>query len=341
MNNNALLHLSLISGVGSVTIASLKSHIKNWHDIYDASPEMLMSCGLSSRMSYLIYDKLKNRDLLTQEHQYMKNTNTRFCSSGDFPPLLTSPSPPPIMYFKGDLEIFNNRIPISCIASRDATQYTVDTASKLFKYLDPKRFIIVSGGAIGGDTIIHETALQYGIPTFAIIGSGINSLYPTQNSRLFDRMCKQAGGVISPFSMNTKPRPGTFHSRNSVIASISKATIVIQAAAKSGALITANYAKKYNLPIGAVPGSIYDTMSEGCNTLIKNGSHVITSTSDIYNMLSLAFNNRLSKDKKDESNLENCILQQCTQWQTTEQLETIFNENLQEILFELMISNKI
>jgi DNA processing protein len=140
---------------------------------------------------------------------------------------------------------------------------------------------VVSGGAAGADTYAHQIALEVNAGTIVVVGSGLCHQYPPSNKLLFKRVIEQQGLIVSCFSMNIRPDVTTFPARNRIISGLSHGCLVVQAASKSGALITAQQALDQGREVFAIPGSIFDPLSAGCHDLIQQGAKVTTCSQDI------------------------------------------------------------
>jgi len=138
--------------------------------------------------------------------------------------------------------------------------------------------------AIGIDSTSHRAALEAGGRTMAVLGSGIDVIYPPSNKKLYHRIAEQ-GAVVSEFFPGTQPTPGNFPTRNRVIAGLSQGVVVVEAGEKSGALLTADLALSHNKKLFAVPGNLSSKLSAGTNELIKSGANVLTSVDDIFSVL--------------------------------------------------------
>lgn len=196
-----------------------------------------------------------------------------------YPPLLREiADPPPFFTFQGEL---NADLPcISIVGSRNATAYGLESAYRLGYDLAVLGFQVVSGMARGIDTAAHHGALAAKGKTMAILGSGLNWIYPRENQSLFQTIC-QTGVVISEFSPDTRPEPRNFPIRNRLIAGISTGTIVVEAANKSGSLITARLAADFSREVFAVPGSINSHRSHGTHALIRAGATLVETHRDV------------------------------------------------------------
>lgn len=198
----------------------------------------------------------------------------------DYPSLLSQiPDPPPYLYVAGKLPQSN--CPIAMVGSRKPTPYGQQTCRKLSAQLARKGVTIVSGMALGIDTAAHEGALSVdGGKTIAVLGSGLAQIYPSQNHGLFQRIIEQ-GAVISEFALFARPEAHHFPQRNRVISGLSVGTVVVEAATRSGSLITARLAAEQNREVFAVPGSIDSFQSAGSHQLIQQGAKLVTSAEDI------------------------------------------------------------
>jgi DNA processing protein len=174
---------------------------------------------------------------------------------------------------------------ISIVGSRAASTYGLRAARRLACGLADKGFCIVSGMARGIDTAAHLGALDSTGKTIAVLGSGLKKIYPWENRHLFNRI-QQQGAVISEFKLDTDPFPYNFPIRNRIIAGLSCGTIVVEAARKSGSLITARLAAEYNREVFAVPGSIMSQKSQGTHYLLKQGAKLVESEADVIEELS-------------------------------------------------------
>ncbi len=193
------------------------------------------------------------------------------------------PDKPKKLYIIGSFPYEEHFIFLTVVGSRKYTSYGKQACENIITGLAGYPFVIVSGLALGIDTIAHKTALKHHIPTIAIPGSGLDQsvLYPASNKKLAKEIIDAGGCLISELEPKTKAAPWTFPQRNRIMAGISHATLIIEAENKSGTRITARLATEYNREVLAVPGSIFSSVSSGCNELIKEGATPITSPKDI------------------------------------------------------------
>ncbi|QJC54348.1 DNA-protecting protein DprA [Paenibacillus albicereus] len=197
----------------------------------------------------------------------------------EYPPLLQRiPQPPWVLYAVGRMELLE-RPCLAVVGTRGPTAYGRQAAAKLSRELAAAGFAIVSGMARGIDGLSHEAALDAGGATIAVLGTPVDTAYPPDNRALYRRLCRE-GLVLSEFPIGTPVKPGMFPQRNRIIAGLSLGTIVIEAAAASGSLITADQALDMNREVFAVPGPIHSPKSIGCNALIRDGRAKLADSSE-------------------------------------------------------------
>ncbi len=204
--------------------------------------------------------------------------------SSDFPELLQQISgPPQRLYIEGNKDALH--LPaLAIVGSRNPTQGGKQNAYEFAKYLGQSGFCIVSGLAQGIDAAAHEGALDAGAMTVAFLGHGIDQVYPAANSQLAKRIAKQ-GALCSEFPLGAEPRREHFPQRNRLISGLCLGTLVVEAAKRSGSLITARLAAEQGREIFAIPGSIHNPMSRGCHQLIRQGAKLVESAADIIDEL--------------------------------------------------------
>ena len=197
-------------------------------------------------------------------------------------PLLEIPQPPKTLFIRGKLPSAD-MIYLAVVGSRKYTSYGKDICEKLIRGLKGYPIVIVSGLAMGIDSIAHKTALEVGLITISFPGSGLDNsvLYPRTNIKLAQEIVDEGGCLISEFEPNFISQLYSFPQRNRLMAGISKAVLIIEAEEKSGTLITARMALDYNRDVLAVPGSAFSSNSNGTNWLIKQGATPVTSSEDI------------------------------------------------------------
>jgi len=186
---------------------------------------------------------------------------------------------PPVIYVKGKLPD-TSFLHIAVVGTRKATIYGKQVARKISFDLASQSTVIVSGLARGIDSSAHSGALEAGGKTIAVLGCGIDIVYPRENKRLFDKICEE-GAVITEFPLGTPPAKQNFPARNRIISGLSSGVLVVESPRKGGALITADFALEQGRDVFAVPGSILSKTGEGSNNLIKEGAKLVESAEDI------------------------------------------------------------
>lgn len=213
----------------------------------------------------------------------------RQLEENDFPELLKQiPDKPKKLFIEGSLPPDDSKL-LCVVGSRHYSPYGKDVCERLISGLSGHKLVIVSGLAIGIDSIAHRAALKAGITTIAIPGSGLdkNVLYPASHRILAKQIVEEGGALISEFEPNTPAAPFTFPQRNRIMAGISHATLVIEAVLKSGTLITARLSTDYNRDVLTVPHSIYSTTSRGPHMLLRLGATLIEKSEDILEALGI------------------------------------------------------
>ena len=216
--------------------------------------------------------------------------------------LINIDDPPYILFYKGNIEsLEDDSKKLSIVGSRKATHYGKNIVNIICKELKNYNVQVISGMAKGIDGIAHRAALDNNIYTCAILGSGVNVIYPKENYKLYEEILNRGGCIISEFLPNASPEKYNFPRRNRIISGISDLVLVIEAGERSGSLITASTALEQGRDVMAVPGSVFSTESKGCNKLIKEGAFVFTTIEDIINLLNL--NIIRQENKKNHSNI--------------------------------------
>ena len=194
--------------------------------------------------------------------------------------LLEIADPPPLLYVWGGLDCLSAP-QLAVVGSRRPSRQGLSDSRDFSLVLAAGGFVITSGLAYGIDAAAHQAALDAGGRTIAVLGSGIDTIYPEANKDLAQAVSRQ-GAVISEFPLGTPPRATQFPSRNRIISGLSLGVLVVEAAVKSGSLVTARLAAEQNREVFALPGSIHNPISRGCNSLIRQGATLVQSADDIF-----------------------------------------------------------
>jgi len=198
----------------------------------------------------------------------------------EYPPMLLEiPDPPLVLHFRGDASLLA-RPGVAIVGSRRASPYAINAAHQLAAQVASAGLTVVSGLARGVDAASHAAALDAGGRTVAVLGTGIDRIYPRSHARLFRRI-EAGGAIVSEFPPGTPPRPENFPVRNRIISGLTHGTVIVEATGRSGSLITARLAAEQNREVFAVPGSIFSAGSEGTHRLIQYGAKLVHDVNDI------------------------------------------------------------
>lgn len=204
----------------------------------------------------------------------------------DYPRLLAEiPVPPPVLYVRGTL-LREDAVAVSIVGTRKLTAYGREVTRRLATELAEAGVVVVSGLARGIDGIAHEAALAGGGRTIAVLGSGVNVIYPPEHRALAEGIV-QSGALISDYPPDRGPDAPNFPARNRIIAGLTLGTIVVEAPTRSGALITTDFALDYGRDVFAVPGSVMSHASSGCHRLVRHGARLVTCAADVLDDLNL------------------------------------------------------
>jgi len=268
VNTELLIQLNGIPGVGPSTIERLRAI----GDIHHCSVADLQQQGVSFSQAQAVVTGLADRSFLERELALIAQHRIGILTISDpeYPALLRAIyAPPPVLYYQGAKPTFDKTL--AFVGSRAGQQYARTVIGTLVPPLITAGCTIVSGGARGVDFYAHQTALDQAGSTVAVLGSGLLEPYPPTSKPLFTRIIESGSSLVSSFPLKTKPVAGNFPARNRIIAGLSQGCVVVAAADKSGALITARFALEQGREVFAVPGAIDDPLSVGCHRLIQQG----------------------------------------------------------------------
>jgi DNA processing protein len=275
------LCLKNVPGIGNHLFKRLIERFSLPEAVFQASQQELLEVeGISKRQSAAILNYQAPVSIKTELDQAnQKGYKIITLADSWYPPLLKEiPDPPPFLYVSGTLDGSSKNIAV--VGSRNPTAYGISTTQKLCADLSAHGITIISGMAVGIDTAAHQGALAGKGRTVAVLGSGFNKIYPSQNLNLFKRISEE-GAVISEFALNIEPEAHHFPIRNRIISGMSMGTVVVEATRKSGSLITARLAAEQNREVFAVPGSIQSFKSTGTHALIKQGAKLVENAQDV------------------------------------------------------------
>jgi DNA processing protein len=275
------LTLKTVSGIGNLLFYRLVTHFGSPKQVLTASVASLEQVpGISHRTAVAIARQRPSEEA-RREIDRCRQMGFHIISLADprYPALLRHiPDPPPVLYCHGDLD--GGACHIAVVGSRRGTAYGLSNARRLSRELAANGISVVSGMARGIDTAAHTGALLGGGRTVAVLGSGLERIYPAENRKLFHRIAEN-GAVVSEFPLDAEPEARHFPQRNRIISGMSLGTVVVEAATRSGALITARLAAEQGREVFAVPGSIQAAMARGTHRLIKQGAVLVETAEDI------------------------------------------------------------
>ncbi len=268
---------SRISGIGPVLLQRLQEHFGTLKAAWEASPAQLQAVeGFGFQTLEKVTrqrSRLYPEQLLTQHQE--QNPNFWTPADAEYPRLLLeTPSPPPLLYFRGEVELQENlgqKPLVAIVGTRQPSEYGIRWTRQISTALVKNGFTVVSGLAEGIDTESHAAAIKAGGRTLAVLGTGVDVIYPAKNQELYKRILA-AGLVLSEYPTQTPPDRAHFPRRNRIIAGLSRAVLVMEAPLKSGALITANYANEFGRDVYVLPGRLDDYPSQGCLKLLSQGA---------------------------------------------------------------------
>jgi len=271
-----------IPDIGPKRFYKLLEYFGSVENAWEAkSGEISRVLNLSSKISSRLFEE-KNNIIPERELDliFKHKANVITIEDALYPEnLKTIHYPPPVLYFKGTI-VEADKNSISIVGTRKATYYGKMVAEKLSKDLTLAGLTIISGMARGIDTAAHKGALSVNGRTIAVLGCGIDHIYPPENRRLAQEI-QESGAVISEFPLSTLPERQNFPRRNRIISGLSLGTVVVEAAEKSGALITADFALEQGREVFAIPGNINSPLSNGSHNLIKQGAKLVNNYQDI------------------------------------------------------------
>lgn len=280
-----ILALRLIPQVGDITARKLIETFGSAATVLTMTKqELLSNPGITENLASRI---TKNREkalkMAEEELKFCNLSNIRVLNfyDDDYPQRLSHCSDAPLILFLMGNHLPDHSKAISVVGTRKASEYGHQTVRKLLSGFDPNETMTISGLAHGIDTYAHKYSLDRDLPTIAVLGHGFKTIYPSDNRKLAERILKN-GALVTEFLSFINPDRENFPARNRIIAGLSDATVVIQARAKGGALITAEMALSYNRDVFSVPGRIDDERSQGCHWLIKtNRAGLIENADDL------------------------------------------------------------
>lgn len=321
-----LLHLSLIPDFGPSAVLKVlggcfRSYQTNSHPLLEdlaagrdqlnldvlytySVTDCIERLGFTPRLAEILAGGLADQTLLKEELLLLEKHSINFITflDDDYPESLKHIFLPPVVLYYQGVPLDEGK-KIALVGARRASGYAQQVVDLLVPALVVHGWQTVSGGADGVDGMVHGRTLDAGGRTIVVLGSGLLQPYPEKNIPLFKRVIASGGTIVSPFPLMTSPDRGTFPARNRIIAGLSQGSVVVQAAARSGALITARFALEQGRTVFAVPGPINDFLSVGCHGLIRQGAVLVRSVDDI-----LEEYGEISLEKKSVSNKSTSVM---------------------------------
>lgn len=305
---DALILLNAVKGLGNAGIRKLIQRFGSAINVLNApEQELLENPVVPNNVIRNILDFSRDK-FLDSEYNLMRKHQVQVvtCQDPEYPALLREiPDAPIVLYVKGKLQELQS-LSIGLVGSRKASLYGLTTSEKLARQFAEYGLTVVSGLARGIDSAAHKGALRGGGTTVAVLGCGLSHVYPLENRDLLEEIV-HAGAVVSEFPMGMRPLPHNFPRRNRIVSGLSRAVIVVEAALRSGALITADYALEQGRDVYAVPGKIDQRCSQGVNQLIRQGAQLITSVDDVLeDMAPQLRESQLESSRKEVSRISKC-----------------------------------
>jgi DNA processing protein len=300
----AIWTLASLKGLGPAGVKRIIEHFRSAARVFDSDRSQLMASNLFTKSMVRKLSERKDREVLGELLEESTPSGAGFISISEpeYPQKLMNISdPPPYLYFKGNLDIFDGPS-LAIVGSRRPTDYGRRIASRLAGELASTGVLIVSGLAFGIDAIAHQAALEAGGKTAAVFGCGLDYIYPPAHSSLAARII-ESGCLLSEFPKGTRPERFNFPVRNRIISGLTDGVLVVEATEKSGALVTANLALEQDREVLAIPGNVESKCSYGTNNLIKQGAVPVTSVDDIMDNFGWYRSEVISRPDRDLSKL--------------------------------------
>ena len=281
------LGFNLVRGIGPVRLRALMAYFGSVAEAWKASEGELQAINLDRRAVANLLETRRTIDLdALLRRVEAAGVQVLTWESPEYPSLLREiPDPPPVLFVRGTLA-GSDAWSVAMVGTRKASTYGREVARRLALELASAGVTVVSGLARGIDAVAHRAALESGGRTIAVLGCGVDRIYPPEHRELAQAIVG-AGALISDYPLGTEPDAANFPARNRIISGLSLGTVVVEAGVGSGALITADFAADQGREVFAVPGSILSPGSVGCNRLLRDGASVVTEAADILDALHL------------------------------------------------------
>lgn len=284
--------LNAVKGLGPVRIKQLCDEVGSPQVLFEKASGSLRKRGL---LTDALIAQIQDPQLLADANEQIERAErlgVRILTPADqtYPPVLKEIfAPPPVMYVKGSVEPFQQHS-IAIVGMRQPSTYGKNATEQIVDGLLKQNITIVSGLALGIDAVAHKACVDKGGLTVAVLGCGVDKIYPSANKQLAEQILSSSGALVSEFPLGTPPLAYNFPRRNRIISGLSAGVLVIEARSKSGSLITAHYAMQQGRDVFAVPGSIFSEKSDGTFNLIKNGAAPVRKAQDILDTITTVTN---------------------------------------------------
>ncbi len=281
---------NLVKGIGAVRFQSILDHFGDAKSAWDASPAELAEAGLGGKVIERFVELRSTLDLENYRDQIHKQgIQVLILPDAAYPTqLMEIEQPPPVLYIRGEIT-HEDRWAVAIVGTRQVTAYGRQVTEDLAGVLARNGVTVVSGLARGVDAIAHAAALKAGGRTLAVLGSGVDKVYPPEHRQMAEKILGQ-GALVSDYAPGTPPESTNFPPRNRIISGLSMAVVIVEAGETSGALITGEFAVEQGREVFAVPGNILAPQSKGCNKLIANGARPMLNAEDVLEALDLTRN---------------------------------------------------
>jgi len=278
---------NLVKGIGAARLRALMDAFGDVETAWQASEDDLRAAGLNARIIENLVQLRADLDLeLVWERIQSQGIHVLTWQDPDYPRrLLEIDQPPPVLYMLSEL-LEADEWSIAVVGSRRITAYGRQVTEEIGASLARNGITVVSGLARGVDAVAHQAALQAGGRTLAVLGSGVDRIYPPEHRNLAEQIIQQ-GAILSDYALGTPPDAANFPPRNRIISGLARATVVVEAGERSGALITAGFAAEQGREVFAVPGNIYAPQSKGPNHLILEGARPLLDVKDLLEILDM------------------------------------------------------
>ncbi len=278
---------NLVKGIGAVRLRALLDHFGDLALAWNAPADALLAAGLNARLVEKVI-QVRNQVNLEQTWAHLQGQGIKVITwqDSDYPERLKEiDQSPPVLYLRGTF-LPEDASAVAIVGTRRVTAYGRQVADELAAYLGRNGVTVISGLARGTDAIAHQSVIKAGGRTIAVLGCGVDIVYPPENRTLSEQIAAH-GCLLSDYPLGTPPEGVNFPPRNRIISGLSLATVVIEAGEESGALITATFAAEQGREIFAVPGSIYAPQSKGTNRLVQQGARPLLAVQDVLEALNL------------------------------------------------------